>query len=399
MICSSLCCSVQTLQPFLLLEPSWVPGLSNQLIGKERLLAGNWATFLATMLSRISRMRCTLTVLDSNTRIDSDGNPKKYQADIAAQLEHLSVLVKEAMDLIAAYIQTPFEENGTHMGDVNLKDEMTESLNKIKAGIHQLVYCVIGEVQKSNTVQANKRWPDAAASSSSPTNNSNSPSSINLFRERHKGVDARTKLIRDRLGADTIDCWHRIYPMRTFCTTAVQYAVQTCTCLVDVIAFIEFISNATAVQDFDNAPTKSIEIEMQRSSSFSIDTNRSGGENGTSTGDMKSRSYSLLHQSPLKEESMYDSARDLQDNMSPTVSSNSGLGIHATGSYYEHKSPTTDSTSAATEYLTIDMNYEASLSTTGSLRANAHDDEETVIAIEASQEWSQYSQIVNSTVA
>jgi hypothetical protein len=237
---------VQTLQPFLHFEPAWVPGLSIQLIGKETLFAPNWCSFVATVASRLMRLRCTLTVMDSMSRIDSDGIAKTFHPDVANKLESLSVLVKESLDVIAVYIESPFTQNGGYQGDTSLRVEMAECLSKTKDAIQQLVNCIIRQVQSSNTIQANKRSLDTAEDITHPVPTMMPDTGVNQFRERHRGLDVKTKLVRDRLGAATIECWHRIFPMRTFCTIAVQCALQAATLLVDVVAFIDFISNTIA---------------------------------------------------------------------------------------------------------------------------------------------------------
>jgi hypothetical protein len=327
-------------------------------------------------------MRCTLTVMDSNSRIDSDGTAKTFQPDIATNLESLSLLIKESLDLVAVYLVSPFTDNGSYQGDLHLQADMRDCLAKTKEGIQQLVNCVIRQVQLSNTVQVHKRMvPGSAAAENIPSpssveypvspDDSAETSHLNLFRERNIGHDVKTKHIRDRLGAETIECWHRIYPMRTFCTNAVQCAVQSCTLLVDVIAFIDFISNSSAIQDLESAPDKLVDIEMQCSSSGSsalgleLTRRRSLG------------SYSLLHKpeaiSTLTDESCH------QDE--PITNDSQCNSLEGRTSVLEDR---------------INVTFQ---STEIHLQASEHDDTETLEAIDTSNSWSQYSQNLDSTVS
>ena len=61
---------VTALLPHLL--PIWVPGLPLRLLGAQAEFAPLWMPFLTVLVSRLRRIRSSLSAMDSNMRISSD---------------------------------------------------------------------------------------------------------------------------------------------------------------------------------------------------------------------------------------------------------------------------------------------------------------------------------------
>jgi hypothetical protein len=228
---------VQSLQPFLLYEPAWVPGLPFELVAKEAVFAPNWASFIATILSRLTRLRCTLTVMDSMSRIDSDVTIKSFHPAVASQLENLSELVNEALCNTACFVESPFLKQAGYRGDLGMQRPVSTCLVDIKTSIQSLVECAYQNIQRTHTVEDLDKCsgPSCTVQASESTH-------VNLFKEHHCGVDVKTKHIRDRLGNETMENWHKIFPLRSFCTLAVHSALQAAAILVEVTTFMEFIA-------------------------------------------------------------------------------------------------------------------------------------------------------------
>jgi hypothetical protein len=71
-LCNKMHVTVSALLPHLLEEPIWVPGLPCGLFTAQLDMAPQWTPFLTVLVSRLRRIRSSLSAMDSNMRISSD---------------------------------------------------------------------------------------------------------------------------------------------------------------------------------------------------------------------------------------------------------------------------------------------------------------------------------------
>lgn len=71
-LCNKMHVTVSALLPHLLEEPIWVPGLPCGLFTAQLDMAPQWSPFLTVLVSRLRRIRSSLSAMDSNMRISSD---------------------------------------------------------------------------------------------------------------------------------------------------------------------------------------------------------------------------------------------------------------------------------------------------------------------------------------
>jgi hypothetical protein len=252
-----------SLQPFLYSEPSWVIGLPSELLGTGFALAKHWGPFYAVLAMRISRVRSTLTAMDSNTRLDSDRPDKYIKASIAEKMTILSDKVSKSLELVAAFIESPFVTSSGWKGSLNLKQSLVQDLAALKKDIEVFSFRVVEEVKVSNSVR-DRTWaddedhshptppsstptptPSSADTSIADTGNKRSDGDRDRAvaeQHRHKTYKETTlRHVRWKMGS-TLDYYHTLYPLRTFCNLVVQCSIQVCSIIHESIDFIESIS-------------------------------------------------------------------------------------------------------------------------------------------------------------
>jgi hypothetical protein len=264
---------IATLRQFLGVEVAWVPGLSTRLLGKETLLRTFWVPFLAVCTSRVSRNRSTLLVLDSNMRLSNDIAKRKFKEGIAGNMSLIANLLTAGTELVAEFLESPFQSTSDWKGAIYLKPKMESCLEDIKTEIEIFVTTVVNEVEKTNTVgESSSEYYMDAVNNHSPApslsaegaweaggggrgrdntvggggcGGRTSSSSSNEKKTKKSSWEFDSLLrklapmpVRDRLGNNTMDFWHQIFPMRTFCTLTVQSMIQTSSLLVEVLRFI-----------------------------------------------------------------------------------------------------------------------------------------------------------------
>jgi hypothetical protein len=247
------------LEAYLFIEPCWVPGYPLSLAGDTAPLSHEWVTFVAVVASRLGRVRSTLTAMDSHVRIDSDRSNKFFKADIALELHALSSKCMHALQHIALYLESPYShappdlgpgpDPGGWRGATSMRAILVATLQDLKVYIEKFVATVNLQVIKFNGVKDNERESAANSNATPAAAADGEPARGAPLRRRgaddaaRAGAGAGTRYQPDRTAArsrlgDTLDAWHKIYPMRSFCTLSVQMAVQTSSLLSETIKFI-----------------------------------------------------------------------------------------------------------------------------------------------------------------
>eukprot|EP00602_Paraphysomonas_sp_CaronLab_P000609 CAMPEP_0185022384 /NCGR_PEP_ID=MMETSP1103-20130426/5105_1 /TAXON_ID=36769 /ORGANISM="Paraphysomonas bandaiensis, Strain Caron Lab Isolate" /LENGTH=550 /DNA_ID=CAMNT_0027554431 /DNA_START=131 /DNA_END=1783 /DNA_ORIENTATION=+ len=282
---------VVSLQPFLRMEPSWVPMLPRSLLWKESVFPHHWGPFYAVISSRLSRLRATLTSMDANMRIDSRNRAERsFKNNVANSLLALATTVKVSLGVIALYVESPYLIVSTETripsggfgwkGDMSLSSVVANSLQEVKACMRNFIRCVDEEVYLTNSVRHIKVmkavsdgdiaenededdissiWDDRAVektetSKLSPINqfscDNNEPVTIpspvpspisftEAMSVRRSYVEAETPTIDSQLGSETTQWLHRMRPIRSFCTMAVQCSVQCSSLLHETLIFMD----------------------------------------------------------------------------------------------------------------------------------------------------------------
>lgn len=246
-----MCCAVVSLQPFLYSEPSWVIGLPRELLGTGFSLAKHWGPFYAVLALRLSRLRSTLTAMDSNTRLDSDRPDKYIKANIAEKMNILSDKVAKSLDLVASFIESPFITKRGWKGSLELKQAFLTDLSALKKDIEVFSFRVVDEVRVSNSVR-DRTWaedddnPLPTTLSNATEDTVQETSNLGVVKSsspsKHKTYKETTlRHVRWKMGS-TLDYYHTLYPLRTFCNIVVQCSIQVCSIIHESIDFIESLS-------------------------------------------------------------------------------------------------------------------------------------------------------------
>lgn len=248
-----------SLQPFIYTEPSWVPGLPYHLIGTGFFLAKHWGPFYAVLASRISRVKSTLSAMDTNTRLDSDRPDKFIKASIAEKMLILCESVNISLSLIASLIESPFTEDSSCGGwkgsSMLSKEKLVVTLLALKTDIETFSFRVVDEVRQSNSVR-DRSWADDVERQPSPLcslapeqpavnddkTDSQLPPPVTTEVKSKTYKETTLRHVRWKMGS-TLDYYHTLYPLRTFCNLVVQCSIQTCSLIHESLDFIESISD------------------------------------------------------------------------------------------------------------------------------------------------------------
>ena len=226
---------------------------------KDTSLSKEWTTFLSVAASRLGRIRATLSAMDSNVRIDSDLRVKYFKSEISGELDSFSTGIKRSLHVVALYIESPFVGSCGWRGAMSLKSDLEDALSELKQEIEKFVEIVVQQVAKFNSVRDKDRDIGKMDEINDSLPSSEQPGSRNVLDSKpaHGGKyqPDRAKT-RSRIG-NTINAWHKIYPMRTFCTLTVQIAVQTSSILHETIRFIDIVGE----HDAATGPASSAEFQ------------------------------------------------------------------------------------------------------------------------------------------
>jgi hypothetical protein len=297
---------VAALQPYLCIEPTWVPGQPMFLTRSSRRMARHFGGYYGVVNSRIQRMRSTMTVLDSNIRIDGANN-RRFKEHIGVKLLELSAACQESLCIVARFISSRFEElsvsaAGAGMeapakGAIGLKVDMIAQIDLIRRLIREFVDIMHVEIESSNHVRItddgvadstvlgdrSSDSPVAFPSVELPTRDTCPPPDqadcgiglglgfgIGRGGDFGIGIGARAESANSRkqimsfknvplsyMGAkvgDTMKSWYKLHPMRVFGALLVQCAMQIASLLRDSVTFMDslaaFDSPTEDVADF-----------------------------------------------------------------------------------------------------------------------------------------------------
>ena len=198
----------------------------------------------------MNRIKSTLTTIDSNMRIDSDER-KYFKAEIAVHLNKIACDIENSTELMAQYIESPFVTSVGWQGNLNLKKDLQAVLENIKSDINDFGAIIAASINQSNSVSDKSRQSvaisghdDAPREIFVPIFLDAMPDHIEEERVKYSAVHSTKH--RLRLG-NTMDTWHKIYPMRAFCTLVVQNAIQVTTNLFEFVTFIESNSDTLLI--------------------------------------------------------------------------------------------------------------------------------------------------------
>ena len=285
---------VHSLQPFLYLEPSWVPGLPSQLIGKEKYLSQNWCLFIGVILSRITRLKGTLTTLDAHIRLTRDMKYKEFNQAVSLEITNLSKLVEESFNLMASYMESPFLTSSGWKGDIKMKDKIFNEVNLLKLQIEKLSMTITNNINEITTrtndnsssyIDINeedmKRYHSLFNEhlqqplSTSPIHNSTRTQYSNL----------KNIYMREKIGS-TLDYFYCLYPSRTFCNLTIQFTLHTISLIYefhDFIQSIEFMDCKNDDYKYINLQEQEIELNEENHDDHNNNNNHSQNQNLEST--------------------------------------------------------------------------------------------------------------------
>ena len=180
-------------------------------------------------------------------RIDADAAYKYFKPDIAASLEVLSTRVNTCLSVMSKYILSPFVTTCGWKGELEIRGKLESSRADLLHEIESFISVIQNELKVDNKVSngqfiVDDHVVDASLDSisgselqnSSPKHKSNTYSEIKL--SEHKV----------RYGNAAMESWHRMYPMRAFCSLAVQSSMQTISLTNETLTFMDALSTINA---------------------------------------------------------------------------------------------------------------------------------------------------------
>lgn len=195
-------------------------------------------------------------VMDSNMRIDSDSQDKHFKTVIAGQLEVLSGRASDTLLQVAVYLESPYTSPVGWRGDLALRVGVLERVERVKREIEHFVSVVVDEVHRSDSVR--EQEPEETVTAVEGIALGYGGGATETSRKHH--IDYRSlkpQKMRQRLG-DTINSWHKIYPMRSFCTLAVQCAMQSCSLALEVVTFMDGLEDGAGMEGGESCHVSSL---------------------------------------------------------------------------------------------------------------------------------------------
>ena len=226
------------------------------------------------------RVRATLTVMDSNIRIDSCRQDRRMRmkTHLATTLHSMCNGMSEALAVLSSYMASPFTITSSHgwRGSLDRQDSVRCNLRALRVEITAFTAAVLAELQETNTLRRQN--------SSMQINSESDSESEDIFADTPTHIRATTAIATED-GADETSsflplasepfnvivetstlqgysspehrhqssgrrgeereerrtehlAYHKLSPMRAFCNMAVQCAVQLTSMLQETDVFM-----------------------------------------------------------------------------------------------------------------------------------------------------------------
>ena len=214
-------------------------------------------------------MRSTMTVLDSNIRIDGPNN-RRVKPHVAVLLTALSGVVRDALRLVARFITSRYEPAQAHIeagsgsgsgsgsrsvsgaeseaeaeaegkaevaqGDLSLRAEMEDAMARIRRSIRAFVDAMDAEVRATDHLSV----VDDVASDSRVLGDNVADQRVPVDREEASRVRFnQIPLTYNHVNfRSTLKSWYKLHPLRVFCALLVQVSMQAAALLHETVQFI-----------------------------------------------------------------------------------------------------------------------------------------------------------------